>query len=169
MCCDSIVRLQVRVPSSGQQSKAEYAEVEGTKSANTNEPSVPSRVEYISDASDLALPPPSSEPKRRSGNITIDKEDPALECVWPKIEPLILEAVEWCANRIPLQNVKIVVRVNQAVVIPETGVGGYAPSADRAELTVDPKNENFSEKMRLEVEACIAHELHHCSRYSGPG
>lgn len=77
--------------------------------------------------------------------------------------------MQWSADRIPLPNVEIFVRVNRAVVIPETGVGGYAPSAHRAELTVNPENLHFFEKMSLEVGATLVHELHHCSRWSGPG
>lgn len=71
-------------------------------------------------------------------------------------------------QRLGLDGVDVAVRV-LPWGLPETGVHGYAPAGHHAELTLSPQNPNFAALWRTEVPATLAHELHHCRRWRGPG
>ena len=144
-------------------------ELKGTKEAIPREASLPPIPRCLSDAQDQASLSTLVTPKRGSITIFIAKSDPALEQVAPEIEGIIREAVEWCRDKVPLPNVDILVGRDPFQVIPRTGVAGYAPTAHLVRLAVDPKSAPLDDRMKLEVGATIVHELHHCSRWSGPG
>ena len=67
-----------------------------------------------------------------------------------------------------VDNVDVVIQ-HSVHVIPETGMVGYSPTADRAFLSIDPENKNLSKSFGVEFLATLGHELHHCSRHNGPG
>ena len=78
------------------------------------------------------------------------------------------DALERHGRRLGLSDVDVAVRI-LPWGLPETGVHGYAPTAHYAELTLDPGNPQFALRWRSEVPATLAHELHHCRRWRGPG
>ena len=64
----------------------------------------------------------------------------------------------------------ILVRRAPGQVIPEFGIAGYAPDAHRVFLSVDPDNPNFADTLRGgALQRQVAHEVHHCLRWAGPG
>ncbi|SFD84232.1 DUF2268 domain-containing protein [Paracidovorax konjaci] len=72
--------------------------------------------------------------------------------------------------RLPLQGVDVLVYHDPASTIPELGAGGYTPSAHRVFLPIDVRRHEadpvaFGHALR----GLLAHELHHCARWAGPG
>jgi uncharacterized protein YjaZ len=58
---------------------------------------------------------------------------------------------------------------DRARVIPETGIAARAWSHDRIDVWVDPRNPWVVAAGEEELVAMLAHELHHCARWSRPG
>src|SRR5258708_127926 len=55
-------------------------------------------------------------------------------------------------------------------VIPKIGMVGYSPSATRFSLTFDSTNPHFAPSLADgTLRRQVAHEVHHCLRYAGPG
>lgn len=85
----------------------------------------------------------------------------------------LLEWSEAALNQInqhlPLHGVDIVIYRDPGFIIPELGICGFASTANMAFVSVDPLNENFGKNIEVELPATLAHELHHCMRWSGPG
>lgn len=54
-------------------------------------------------------------------------------------------------------------------VIPEKGHLGYAPEQGLIYVTVDPENPLLQQNLSQSLERMLAHELHHSSRWDGPG
>lgn len=79
------------------------------------------------------------------------------------------KATKKIKEKIPISNVDIVFYDNPEGVIPEIGIGGYAPSPHLVLIALDPKFANFERTMKAEIERTIAHELYHCLRARGPG
>ena len=82
------------------------------------------------------------------------------------LEPVIASVVA----RLPLQGVDVLVYHDPASTIPELGAGGYTPSAHRVFLPIDVHRHAadplpFGHALRR----LLAHELHHCARWAGPG
>jgi uncharacterized protein YjaZ len=100
--------------------------------------------------------------------IYIADSDPAITPLAKQLIDLVERGLKWAEARIKLPTLDIVVIRNPMFVIPETGVSGYAPTSNLVVLSVDPLNSNFAAKMDVELPATIVHELHHCSRWSGP-
>jgi len=92
--------------------------------------------------------------------------------VFDRYEKIITESFRESAqaitNILHVVNVDVVIQHSEHV-IPETGMVGYSPTADRAFLSIDPKNKNLNKSFSMEFLATLGHELHHCSRHSGPG
>lgn len=79
------------------------------------------------------------------------------------------ESLKTIEKMIGIQNVDVVVFADTQRVIPELGIGGYAPSADRIHIAVDPQHSDFRSQLESIFRRTLAHELHHCARWSGPG
>jgi len=101
--------------------------------------------------------------------ILIAEKDPLIRELSSQLRALAQAAVTWTQSRLSLSDVSIVIYRDPMGVIPETGVGGFSPSAHVATIAVDPANPFFGGRMVTEVPATIVHELHHCSRWAGPG
>ena len=71
--------------------------------------------------------------------------------------------------KLNLPNVDVVVADNPSAAIPETGVGGFAPSAHLVYINIDPDHLNLQEIIGKEIESTLAHELHHCARWQTIG
>ncbi|MCL4069404.1 DUF2268 domain-containing protein [Pseudomonas sp. GX19020] len=72
------------------------------------------------------------------------------------------------AKYLPLRDTDVILRAGKAV-IPEKGHLGYAPESGLIYVTVDPKNPAFRANSSQSLERMLAHELHHSSRWDGPG
>ena|GEM_PF-559063 len=85
-----------------------------------------------------------------------------------RVERAFSRGVETVSALLPVSNIDVVVRADR-LVIPETGMGGYGPSADVVYLTIDPATPNLFTGFDPEFVATLGHELHHCVRHGGPG
>lgn len=72
------------------------------------------------------------------------------------------------AERLSLDGVDVAVCCSPWTVA-ETGVHGYAPLAHWVQLSVTPEHPAFQANWRAELRGTLAHELHHCRRWQGPG
>jgi uncharacterized protein YjaZ len=70
---------------------------------------------------------------------------------------------------LPLEQVDVAIMRNPWQVIPNTGVGGTAPTPHTILISLEPNTERFSEQLEVEFCAMLAHELHHTMRYHNPG
>lgn len=78
------------------------------------------------------------------------------------------DAFEVCSKRLTLQDTDVIVMAGKAV-IPEKGHLGYAPERGLIYVTVDPENPALRANPSQSLERMLAHELHHSSRWDGPG
>jgi uncharacterized protein YjaZ len=95
--------------------------------------------------------------------------DPVLAPWRAQMEKLCSKTANWIVERMPLSEVDVVLHRNPYFVIPETGIGGYAPTGNVVQIYLDPNNENFASCFSMELAATLVHELHHCMRWRGPG
>ncbi|MFC3058043.1 DUF2268 domain-containing putative Zn-dependent protease [Paenirhodobacter populi] len=72
------------------------------------------------------------------------------------------------AKHLPLLDTDVIMRAGKAV-IPEKGHLGYAPERGLIYVTVDPENPILRTNPSQSLERMLAHELHHSSRWDGPG
>ncbi|KND46719.1 MAG: hypothetical protein AB201_02685 [Parcubacteria bacterium C7867-006] len=74
------------------------------------------------------------------------------------------EGINKIQNKIILPNVDVVVSDNPGSSIPETGVGGYAPTANLVYININPEFSDLEKTLFDEIQSTLAHELHHCAR-----
>lgn len=86
-----------------------------------------------------------------------------------RISICFAESLKTIEKMIGVLNVDVVVFSDAQRVIPELGIGGYAPSADRIHIAVDPQHPDFRSHLESVFRRALAHELHHCARWSRPG
>jgi uncharacterized protein YjaZ len=70
---------------------------------------------------------------------------------------------------LPIRNVDVVFQELPTLTLPETGIGGYSPSAELAFIYLNPWHKGFVTSIESEVAPMLAHELFHCTRWIGPG
>lgn len=93
-----------------------------------------------------------------------------LDAIAQGLQTAVLSTWTRAAPLLPLASVDVVVYHDPSHTIPEFGIGGYTPSARRVLLAVDATQPDvhgpaFTDRLgRL-----LAHELHHCARWAGPG
>lgn len=68
-----------------------------------------------------------------------------------------------------LENVDVVIYDNPEGIIPEIGIGGYAPNEHLIFISLDPQFSTFQQAIDKELKRTLAHELHHTLRWRGPG
>ncbi len=73
------------------------------------------------------------------------------------------------ADLIPTNQTDVIIHVKPSWTIPEIGFSGFSPNAAYAFIHIDPSNPNFDSNIETELAATIAHELHHCARYTSVG
>lgn len=78
------------------------------------------------------------------------------------------DAFAVCARHLPLRDTDVILRAGKAV-IQEKGHLGYAPERGLIYVTVDPENPALRTNSSQSLERMLAHELHHSSRWDGPG
>lgn len=84
------------------------------------------------------------------------------------LEETFAHALTRIAAYLPEQRVDVVVQAG-AWVIPELGLNGYSPDAERVFLTLDPDSPHLQRALPDTFTALLGHELHHCLRHAGPG
>jgi uncharacterized protein YjaZ len=92
-----------------------------------------------------------------------------FDAIRSRVEDSFFDSVSTIARWLELPAVDIVVRVDANGVLPELGVGGRAESADRISVAIDPQSIHFETQFEAGFKRLLAHELHHCTRWSGPG
>ncbi len=85
------------------------------------------------------------------------------------IRVTIAEILMDIEGKIVLPDVRIEIDDDAKSAIPETGVGGYAPSANLLKIHIDPDFEGLEESIDTEIKSTLAHELHHCARWASIG
>ena len=102
-------------------------------------------------------------------NIHILKASGTLE----KFEDAIVSAFEdglrEVANRITLPSVDVVFDDDGSSAIPETGVGGFSPSAHLLYIHINTEFRGIEQRLDPEIKSTLAHELHHCARWAARG
>lgn len=93
----------------------------------------------------------------------------ALNSVFGLVENAFPGTVETIQELLPISDVDVVIYADKRFTLPEIGMCGYSPSADRVFVAVDPDNPNFHRLFHREFAAMLGHELHHCKRWAGPG
>lgn len=73
------------------------------------------------------------------------------------------------ADLIPTKQTDVIIHVKPSWTIPEIGFSGFSPNAAYALIHIDPSNPKFDSNIEKELAATIAHELHHCARYTSVG
>lgn len=86
-----------------------------------------------------------------------------------RIRGAITEVLAEIEGKIALPDVRIEIDDDAKSAIPETGVGGYAPSANLLKIHIDPDFEGLEENIDAEIKSTLAHELHHCARWAAIG
>lgn len=69
----------------------------------------------------------------------------------------------------PVDGIRIRIMANPASVIPEVGLGGYAPSGSEVRIFGDPSWPDVEQVIRSELLPILAHELHHARRWQTVG
>ncbi|MBU6388586.1 hypothetical protein KGQ72_01790 [Patescibacteria group bacterium] len=102
-------------------------------------------------------------------NIHILKASGTLE----KFEDAIVSAFEGglseVTNKITLPSVDVVIDDNGSSAIPETGVGGFAPSAHLLYIHINPEFKDIEQRLGSEIRSTLTHELHHCACWAARG
>lgn len=86
-----------------------------------------------------------------------------------RVEQAFAHTLAVVGARLPLGPVDVVVQHDARLVIPELGLGGYTPAADRVFITLDLGHAGLRERLEPAFTALLAHELHHTVRWAGPG
>lgn len=79
------------------------------------------------------------------------------------------KAVSEISKRMDISNIDVVVYDNPSEAIPEYGIGGYAINANLIFVSIDPKFAGLSKSIGDSFSWTLAHEIHHCMRWRGPG
>lgn len=95
--------------------------------------------------------------------------DPALAAHAQRIEASTITAIERVSQLLPLNGVDIVIQHNPIATIPELGIGGFSPNGHLVHVAVDPAHADFPAVLDQHLSRTVAHELHHCARWRGPG
>lgn len=95
--------------------------------------------------------------------------DPTMAPHTPAITESAKAALARITKLLPVSDVDVVVARNPFAVIPELGIGGNSPSAHLVQIAVDPAHERFRDALDIHLSRTLAHELHHCARWLGPG
>ncbi|MBK1688360.1 DUF2268 domain-containing putative Zn-dependent protease [Rubrivivax gelatinosus] len=87
----------------------------------------------------------------------------------PRVEQAFASTIGLVGRLLPIGAVDVVVQHDPRLVIPELGLGGYTPAADRVFMTLDLGHAGLRQRLEPVFTALLAHELHHTVRWAGPG
>ena len=102
-------------------------------------------------------------------DIQISNPAGTLDRFEESIRVAIAEVLAEIEGKIVLSDVRIEIDDDAKSAIPETGVGGYAPSANLLKIHINPGFEGLEENIDAEIKSTLAHELHHCARWASIG
>lgn len=68
-----------------------------------------------------------------------------------------------------VDEIDVVIQDNPNSAIPEIGVGGYSPDGHTIFLSFDLSHAQIQNAITHETVRTLAHEVHHCVRWRGPG
>lgn len=104
-----------------------------------------------------------------SVNLHILKASDRLNPFEQEIRGAFEFALAQIEERLKLPSVDVIVVDNPDAAIPETGVGGFAPTAHLLYMSVDPNHSDLKNNIATETKSTVAHELHHCARWQAVG
>lgn len=99
----------------------------------------------------------------------IMKESGSLLHFCNTIESAFSDVVKRIESALPRVDADVVVVDNPSAAIPETGVGGYSPTAHLVYVNIDPSSDELMDRIGSEIMSTVAHELHHCARWDAIG
>ncbi len=102
-------------------------------------------------------------------NLYILKASGRLKTFEDQINSAFEVALRDVENKITLPSVDVIINDDASSAIPETGVGGFAPSAHLLYIYIDPNFKDIKQKIDFEIKSTLAHELHHCARWASCG
>ena len=102
-------------------------------------------------------------------NLHILKASGKLEKLEEKIKDAFNGGLEKIQAKIILPSVDVVVDDDAQSTIPETGVGGFAPSAHILYIHLNPEFKDLENNLDFEIKSTLAHELCHCARWAVRG
>ena len=92
-----------------------------------------------------------------------------LEKFQVQISDSLRVGLEHIEQELSLPSIDVVVVDDPHSAIPETGVGGSAPTAHLLYIYVDPEFTDLDKTLDFEIRSTLAHELHHCARWANIG
>lgn len=87
-------------------------------------------------------------------------------CEW--LITSLTDTYERARRLMPLPSLDLVVKAGTFVIM-EKGHLGFCPEAGVVYITVDPENPSFCKNDAYSIERMFAYELHHATRWAGPG
>ena len=93
----------------------------------------------------------------------------SLDLFAEEIKNTFPKAVDTISKKIDISNIDVVAYDNPSGTIPEFGIGGYAINANLIFVSLDPKFSGLSKSIGEQFRRTLAHEMHHCARWKGPG
>lgn len=72
-------------------------------------------------------------------------------------------------EKLPVSDIDIIISDDSKRIIPELGIGGYAPNDHQVFIYLNPQFPHLRETIQKHLKRTLAHELHHCMRWRSPG
>ncbi len=85
------------------------------------------------------------------------------------IEQMIKSGIDVILNLMPVDDIKIRIVDNPALVIPEIGMGGYNPNPNEVILSVNADFVDLENTLEQHFIPQLAHEIHHAKRRRSVG
>lgn len=79
------------------------------------------------------------------------------------------KAIKKVTERLPISNVDVIIAENPVGAIPKLGIGGRSLNANLVFISIDSNFPNLTKSLNDGLERTLAHELHHCIRWSNVG
>jgi uncharacterized protein YjaZ len=92
-----------------------------------------------------------------------------LERFKPQLVQSAKAGLDQIERELSLPAVDVVIVDDPQSAIPETGVGGSAPTAHLLYIYIDPEFADLQKTLEFEIKSTLAHELHHCARWASIG
>ena len=92
-----------------------------------------------------------------------------IEPLEAKVRASAQRTFEICCKLIPIPDLTLIVQRNPIFAMRETGLVGYSPGPELNIVSIDPCHPSIEDSVGEELCAVIAHEMHHCARWKGPG
>lgn len=102
------------------------------------------------------------------GSCMVFEDQGRLAAYHDRIEAVVRQALEQVHSLMPVEEVRIRILAGPGV-IPELGIGGFAPEPDQVQLTFDPDSPRMEPSLATQLLPMIGHELHHVMRHRTVG